>query len=842
MAEETGIVERIEQVDIDEQMKSSYIDYAMSVIVSRALPDVRDGLKPVHRRVLYGMSELGLTHQAQTKKSATTVGHVLGRYHPHGDASVYDTMVRMAQWWSLRYPLVLGQGNFGSIDGDGPAAMRYTESKLEVITDDVLKDLEKDTVDFVPNFDESFKEPTVLPTRVPLLLVNGTAGIAVGMATLMPPHHLGETVDAVCAYIDKPTLSVEELMTHIKGPDFPTGGIIYGTSGIKEAFATGKGRIMMRARCDFETKENGRVSIIVTEIPYMVNKAEIIAKIAALVNDKQIEGISYINDESGKNGMRIVIILKKEAVPQVVLNHLYRHSDLQKVFAVNNIVLVKGRPMLLNLKELIANFVEHRHEVILRRSRFELRKAQERIHILEGLIIALDHIDEVIRIIRASQETAEAVQNLMTAFDLSEIQAQAIVDMRLRALTGLEREKLINERNELQAKIDYLTKLLADEAMQREVMKSELLELKARFPEPRRTEIVPDSGEFVPEDFYADDDVVITFSHLGYINRTNLTEYRSQHRGGRGVRSTQTRDEDFIEHLYTTTMHNTLLIFTERGLCYQLKVYDIPEGGKNTKGRALQNLIAIDQGDRVRAIINVRELNNEAYTRSHYIVLCTREGIVKKTLLSEYANARTRGLIAVVVRESDQLLDVVLTDGDSDLMLASRQGMAIRFHESDIRPVARKAMGVIGMRLADDDRLVGMVAVPKETEQKLLVISDDGYCKRSEVEDYRRTHRGGVGVKTINAEKAGELVSLSLVSDEDHLMISTRNGVILRFPVSQTKVAARNTKGVHCVTLQKGDAIASISPVAPEEEDENMEVTAEGEVMENSEETTAPIE
>lgn len=822
--EETGIVEHIEQVDIEEQMKSSYIDYAMSVIVSRAIPDVRDGLKPVHRRVLYGMDELGLTHQAQTKKSATTVGHVLGRYHPHGDSSVYATMVRMAQWWSLRYPLVLGQGNFGSIDGDGPAAMRYTEAKLEAISEEVMKDLDKDTVDFVPNFDESYKEPTVLPTRVPLLLVNGTAGIAVGMATLMPPHHLGEVVDATCAYIDNKEITIDELMCHIKGPDFPTGGIIYGSAGIKEAYTTGKGRVVMRARCEFETKENGRVSIIVTEIPFMVNKAEMIAKIAQLVNDRVIDGISYINDESGKNGMRIVIILKRDAVPQVVLNHLYRHSELQKAFAVNNIVLVKGRPMLLNLKQLIAYFVEHRHEVVLRRARYELRRAQERIHILEGLLVALDHIEEVIRIIRASQETSEAVRRLMEAFALSEVQAQAIVDMRLRALTGLERNRLLNERNELQARIDYLSKLLVDEGMQREVMKDELKELKNKYSDTRRTEIVPTAGEFSPEDFYADDDVVITFSHLGYINRTNLTEYRSQHRGGRGVRGTQTRDEDFIEHLYTTTMHNTLLIFTERGLCYWLKVYEIPEGGKNTRGRSLQNLIAIDQEDRVRAILNVRELDNEEYTNSHYIVLCTREGIVKKTCLSEYANTRSRGLIAVVIRESDQLLDVVLTDGESDLMLASRSGLAIRFVESEMRPLARKAMGVRGMKLGEGDALVGMVAVPRDTEQKLLVVSKDGFCKRSEVDEYRVTHRGGVGIKTMNVEKAGDLVSISLVSDDEHLMILTRNGVIIRFPVSQTKVVSRNTKGVHCVTLQKGDAIASISSVVAEDEEVGEDV------------------
>ncbi len=814
------VVERIEQVDIEEQMKSSYIDYAMSVIVSRAIPDVRDGLKPVHRRVLYGMDELGLNYQAQTKKSATTVGHVLGRYHPHGDSSVYDTMVRMAQWWSLRYPLVHGQGNFGSIDGDGPAAMRYTEAKLEAITDEVMKDIDKETVDFVPNFDESYKEPTVLPTRLPNLLVNGTAGIAVGMATLMPPHHLGEVVDALCAYIDNEEITIEGLMEHIKGPDFPTGGLIIGTAGIKEAYATGKGRIVMRARTEFETLSNGRVSINITEIPFMVNKAEMITRIAELVNTHVIDGISYINDASGKEGMKIVIILKRDAVPQVVLNHLLRHSDMQKPFAVNNIVLVKGRPMLLNLKQLIAYFVEHRHVVVLRRARFELRKAQERIHILEGLLIALDHIEEVIRIIRASNEAAEAVRNLMTAFSLSEVQAQAIVDMRLRALTGLERSKLENERNELQARIDYLNSFLADVSIQKSVMKEEFLELKAKYGDKRRTEIVPSSEEFSPEDFYADDDMVITFSHIGYVNRTNLTEYRSQHRGGRGVKGTQTRDEDFIEHLYTTTMHNTLLIFTERGLCYWLKVYEIPEGGKNSRGRSLQNLIAIDQADRVRAILNVKQLNDAEYANSHYIVFCTREGVVKKTKLSEYANVRSKGLIAIDIRESDQLLDAVLTDGESDIVLASRKGMAIRFPESDVRAVSRKSLGVNGMKIAEGDELIGMVAVPKNTQQKLLVVSNDGFCKRSEVDEYRVTHRNGVGVKTMNVDKAGDLINISLVSDDEHLMIVSRNGVIIRFPVSQTKVVSRNTKGVHCVTLQKGDAIASVSPVVAEDEEE----------------------
>lgn len=818
--EENNSIERIQRVDIEDQMKSAYIDYAMSVIVARALPDARDGLKPVHRRVLFGMLGLGLTHTQATKKSARIVGEVLGKFHPHGDSSVYDAMVRMAQSWSLRYLLVSGQGNFGSIDGDSPAAMRYTEAKLARIAEDVLRDIDKDTVDFTPNFDESLEEPTVLPTRIPLLLVNGSSGIAVGMATNMAPHNLGEIVDATCAYIDNRGIESEELLRYVKGPDFPTGATIYGTEGIREACCTGRGRIVVRAKAEIEETSTGRTSIIITEIPYQVNKEEMIRRIAEMVNEKKLEGISYINDESSRKGMRIVIILKREAVPNVVLNNLYRHTQLQSTFSINNIALVDGKPKLLNLKELIAHFVSHRHQVVLRRSRFELQKAQERMHILEGLLIALDHIDEVISIIRSSGAPAEAVERLCARFSLSERQSQAIVDMRLRALTGLERDKVKAEHDALAQQIDYLTRLLQDQAMQYSLIKDELQEVKDKYGDERRTAIVANAGEFAPEDFYPDDDVVITISHLGYIKRTNLAEYRAQHRGGRGAKGSSTRDEDFIEHLYNTTMHNTLLFFTEQGRCYWLKGYEIPEGAKGSKGRTLQNLINIAQEDKVRAIINVRKLDDPEFTQSHYVVMCTRDGVVKKTSLAEYARPRATGIIAVNVREGDQLLDAVLTDGKCQLMLASRQGLAVRFYEESLRPLSRNSLGVIGMRLEEGDAVVGMVSVAPGDTRKLLVISDSGFCKRSEVDEYRITHRGGKGVKTLNVAKAGQVVSISLVNDDEHLMIVSRNGVVIRFPVAQTSVASRNTKGVHCVTLQKGDSIASISPVAASEDEE----------------------
>lgn len=833
--EEMQFEERIQRIDIEDQMKSSYIDYAMSVIVARALPDVRDGLKPVHRRVLFGMAGLGLSHTQPTKKSARIVGEVLGKYHPHGDSSVYDAMVRMAQPWSLRYPLVTGQGNFGSMDGDSAAAMRYTEARLARLSEDVLKDMDKETVDFNPNFDESLTEPSVMPTRLPLLLINGSSGIAVGMATNMAPHNLGEVVDATCAYIDNRDITIDELMHYVKGPDFPTGAIIYGNQGIKDACHTGKGRIVIRSRAEIEETSTGRSAIIVTEIPYQVNKADMIQRIADMVNERKLEGISYINDESNRKGTRIVIILKRDAMPNVVLNNLFRYSQLQSTFSINNIALVNGRPRTLNLKEMIAHFVSHRHEVIMRRSRFELRKAQERMHILEGLLIALDNIDEVIRIIRAAGSPVEAMENLSARFGLSQLQAQAIVDMRLRALTGLERDKVKAEHDELSKFIDYLNRLLSDESMQRDVIKEELQEVKAKYDDGRRTEIIPTAEEFVPEDFYPDDDVVISISHLGYIKRTNLSEYRAQHRGGRGARGSATRDEDFIEHLYNTTMHNTLLFFTEMGHCFWLKVYEIPEGSKTTKGRTLQNLINIAPEDKVKAILNVRHLDDKEYTDNRYVVMCTRSGIVKKTRLTEYSRPRTSGIIAVNVREDDQLLDAVLTDGNCKLILASRRGMAVRFDESGLRPISRNSMGVIGIRLNEGDEVVGMVAEHSDETRTLLVVSENGYCKRSELDDYRLINRGGKGVKNLNVDKAGEVVGITLVDDEEHLMIMSRNGVVIRFPVSQTNVTSRNTKGVHCITLHSGDTIASISPV-PSEEDEEESQAQEAESESQSEE------
>lgn len=823
--------ERIHQVDIEDQMKSAYIDYSMSVIVSRALPDVRDGFKPVHRRVLFGMLGLGLSYNTATKKSARIVGEVLGKYHPHGDSSVYGAMVRMAQDWSLRYPLVFGQGNFGSMDGDSAAAMRYTEARLSRISEDVLKDLDKDTVDFMPNFDESLKEPTVLPTRIPQLLVNGSSGIAVGMATNMAPHNLGEVVDAICAYIDNRNITVDELMEYVKGPDFPTGGIIYGIEGVKSAFRTGRGRIVVRARTEIEETPTGRTSIIVTEIPYQVNKADMIARIAELVNDHKLEGISYINDESNRKGVRVVIILKKDAMPRVVLNNLFRVSQLQSYFSVNNIALVDGRPRQLNLLDLIIYFVRHRHEVVLRRSRFELKKAQDRLHILEGLLIAIDNIDEVVQIIRSSSNTDEAKQRLSERFALSEIQTQAIVDMRLRALTGLERDKVKAEYDELEKRIDYLKRLLADEGMQYGVIKDELQEVKQKYGDARRTEIVPDAREFVAEDFYPDDDVVITISHEGYIKRTNLAEYRTQRRGGRGAQGSGRRDDDFVEHLYYATMHNTLLFFTEQGQCYWQKVYELPEGARNSKGRAMQNLMQMATDDKVRAVINVRNLDDEEYTNSRFVVMVTAKGVVKKTSLAEYSRPRARGVIAITVRDDDRLLDAVLTDGKCDLIMASRCGQAIRFAESEVRTVSRKSMGVQGMRFAsDEDRAVGMVAWHEDDTRKLLVVSEDGYCKRTEVGEYRTIGRGGKGVRTLNVEKAGELVNILLVEDDDHVMIMSKKGVAIRFPVLQTALSGRNTKGVHCIALGKGDAISSIACVPPEEDgEESQEIDGEAE-------------
>ncbi|HNS29770.1 MAG TPA: DNA gyrase subunit A [Tenuifilaceae bacterium] len=806
--------ERITQVQIEEQMKTAYIDYSMSVIVSRALPDVRDGLKPVHRRVLFGMSGLGLFPGKPYKKSARIVGEVLGKYHPHGDTSVYDAMVRMAQDWSLRYPLVEGQGNFGSIDGDSPAAMRYTEARLMRISEDVLADLEKNTVDFRLNFDDTLEEPTVLPTRIPVLLVNGASGIAVGMATNIPPHNLSEVIDATCALIDNPNIEVDELINHISGPDFPTGCIIYGTQGIKEAFRTGRGRVVIRSRTEVEQTESGRAKIIVSETPYMVNKAEMIRKIADLINEKKIEGISYINDESDRHGTRIVIILKKEAVANVVLNNLFKLTSLQSSFPINSIALVDGRPKLLSLKDMIRLFVKHRHNVIIRRTQFELEQAEKRAHILEGLLIAIDNIDEVISIIRNAQTPDEAKDKLMERFSLSEIQSRAIIDMRLRSLTGLEREKVKEEHAELLKYIDYCKQILSDESLQMKIIKDELIEVKAKYGDARRTEIVPNEEEFNPEDFYADEDVVITISHLGYIKRTPLTEYRLQARGGVGVKGSTTRDEDFIEHLYIASMHNTMLFFTENGKCYWLKVYEIPEGTKGSKGRAIQNLINIEPEDKVKAYINVKKFNDPDYVSNNFIILCTKKGIIKKTSLEAYSRPRQNGVIAITIKEGDQLLEACLTDGQSHLLLATKGGKAIRFSEQLVRPIGRTGSGVRGISIGKGDEVIGMVCVNKDEETEILVVSENGFGKRSAFDDYPVTNRGGKGVKTINiTEKTGKLIAVKGVNDNDDLMIINRSGITIRLSVSQIRLSARATQGVKLISLRSGDSIASVDKV-----------------------------
>jgi DNA gyrase subunit A len=824
--------ERIIKVNIEEEMKSAYIDYSMSVIVSRALPDVRDGLKPVHRRVLYGMSELGVQSNRPYKKSARIVGEVLGKYHPHGDSSVYDAMVRMAQEWSLRYPLVDGQGNFGSVDGDSPAAMRYTEARLKKIAEETLADIDKETVDFQPNFDDSLTEPTVLPTRIPNLLVNGASGIAVGMATNMPPHNLTEIIDATVAYIENNNITSEEILHFVKGPDFPTGGIIYGEQGIRDACETGRGRIVVRAKTEIELTASGRECIIVTEIPYMVNKAEMIRKIADLINEKKLDGISYINDESDRNGMRIVIILKKDATANVVLNNLYKYSSLQTSFSVNNIALVKGRPKTLNTKDLIHYFVKHRHEIIIRRTKFELDQAEKRAHILEGLIIASDNIDEVIAIIKASQTPDMARERLMERFGLSEIQSRAIVEMRLRQLTGLEQEKLRAEYAEIMTLIDYLKSILASVDLQMKIIKDELIEIRDKYGDKRRTEIIPNAEEFNPEDFYADDEMVITISHMGYIKRTPLTEFRRQNRGGTGARGGATRDEDFIEHLYIATMHNTMLFFTSKGKCYWLKVYAIPEGSRTSKGRAMQNLISIEPEDKVRAFINVRNLNDDDYINNNFIVLCTTKGIIKKTSLEAYSRPRTNGVNAITVREGDELLEARMTNGQHHIMLAVRSGRAIRFPEASVRPMGRTASGVRGIRLADEvtDFVVGMITVENK-EKDILVVSEKGYGKRSDIDGYRITNRGGKGVKTINiTDKTGYLITLKDVSDQDDLMIITQAGNILRSSVSVLRVMGRATQGVRLINLKDNDSIASVACVIVNEEDS----TSEGEFPEEN--------
>ena len=827
--------ERIKKVNIEEEMKSSYIDYSMSVIVSRALPDVRDGLKPVHRRVLFGMSELGVLSNRGYKKSARIVGEVLGKYHPHGDSSVYDAMARMAQDWSMRYPLVDGQGNFGSIDGDSPAAMRYTEARLKKIAEETLADIEKNVVDMQPNFDADLEEPTVLPTKIPLLLVNGASGIAVGMATNMPPHNLGEVIDATVAYIDNNDITTDELLQYIKGPDFPTGGIIYGMQGIRDAFETGRGRIVVRAKTEIEHTASGRECIVVTEIPYMVNKAEMIRKIADLINEKKLEGISYINDESDRRGMRIVIILKKDASANVVLNHLYKMSQLQSAFSVNNIALVNGRPKMLGTKDLIHHFVEHRHEIVVRRARYDLDQAEKRAHILQGLIIASDNIDEVVAIIRSSKSTDEARARLMERFELSDVQARAICEMRLRQLTGLEKEKLRAEYDEIMKLIDYLHDVLANVGLQLKIVKDELLEIKEKYADARRTEIVPNAEEFDPEDFYADDEMVITISHMGYIKRTPLTEFRRQNRGGMGAKGGSTREEDFIEHLYVATMHNTMLFFTAKGKCYWLKVYEIPEGSRTSKGRAIQNIINIEPDDSVKAYINVKNLNDEEYINNNFIVLCSKKGIIKKTSLEAYSRPRSNGVIAIIVREGDELLEARLTNGNHEIMLAIKSGRAIRFHESTFRPMGRTASGVKGVTLADEetDFVVGMISVEGK-ENDVLVVTEKGYGKRSDIDEYRITNRGGKGVKTVNiTDKTGDLIALKAVSDNHDLMIITQSGTVLRCPVSNLRVMGRATQGVRIINLRENDVIASVACVEVTEDDE-IEIIND-EMDENSE-------
>ncbi|MBN2742982.1 MAG: DNA gyrase subunit A [Marinilabiliaceae bacterium] len=817
MAEE----ERIIQINIEEEMKSAYIDYSMSVIVSRALPDVRDGLKPVHRRVLFGMNELGVTYNKPYKKSARIVGEVLGKFHPHGDSSVYFAMVRMAQQWSLRYPMVDGQGNFGSVDGDSPAAMRYTEARLSRLADEMLNDIDKNTVDFQLNFDDSLSEPTVLPSRIPNLLINGSSGIAVGMATNMAPHNLTETIDGIVAYIEKRDITIPELMHFIKAPDFPTGAIIYGYQGVKEAFETGRGRVIIRAKAEIET-DGGREKIIIREIPYMVNKAELIMKIAELVNEKKIEGISNVNDESDREGMRIVVDVKRDAISNVVLNHLYKNTALQSSFGVNNIALVKGRPKLLNLKDMIECFVEHRHEVVVRRTQYELDQAEKRAHILEGLIIASDNIDEVIAIIKAASSPDAARETLMKRFDLTEIQSRAVVDMRLRQLTGLEQDKLREEHSELMKLIAYLKEILASEELRMSIIKDELLEIKEKYGDARRTQIVYSSEEFNPEDFYADDEMIITVSHMGYIKRTPLAEFKTQSRGGVGSKGSTTRDEDFIEHIYPASMHNTMLFFTEKGRCFWLKVYEIPEGSKSSKGRAIQNLLNIDGDDKVKGFIKVKQLTDKEYVKKHFIIMATRQGIIKKSPLEDYSRPRQNGVIAITIKENDELIEARLTDGESEILMATRSGRAIRFPENKVRSIGRTGAGVRGVTLDDDnDAVVGMICVQDKNDH-ILVVSEKGFGKRSDLDDYRITNRGGKGVKTMKiSEKTGALISIKNVTDDNDLMIINKSGITIRLAVAQIRVAGRATQGVRLINLdKKQDEIASVTRVKAEETEE----------------------
>ena len=832
---------RIEKINIEDHMKESYINYSMSVIVSRALPDVRDGLKPVHRRILFDMdSELHLYHDKPTRKSARIVGDVLGKFHPHGDSSVYDAMVRLAQPWAMRYPLVEGQGNFGSMDGDSPAAMRYTEARMQKITDEVMADIDKETIDWTMNFDDTQKEPTVLPTKIPLLLVNGASGIAVGMATNMAPHNLSEVIDACCAYIDNTECTCEDLLHFVKGPDFPTGAIIYGYEGVKEALLTGRGRVVMRARHDIETTSTGRQQLIFTEIPYMANKQEMIKHIAALTKEGRLEGIADVNDESDRRGTRVVVTLKQDAVANVVLNMLFKHTELQSSFSVNNIALVNGRPQLLNLLDLIRNFVEHRHDVVVRRSRFDLRKAEERMHIVLGLLIAQDNIDEVVRIIRQAKSVDEAKATLSERFGLSDIQTAAIVDMRLRALTGLERGKLTAERDELQNTIDYLTAVLADESMQLGIVKEELIEIREKYGDERRSEIVYSSEEFNPEDFYADEDMVITISHLGYIKRTSLADYRTQNRGGVGMKGSATRDEDFIEHIYVASMHNTMMFFTEKGRCFWLKVYEIPEGTRASKGRAIQNIINIEPDDKVRAYINCKKLNDEEYINSNYIIMCTKNGTVKKTKLEAYSRPRTNGINAIEVREGDRLIEAKLTSGAAEIMIATREGKAIRFNESTVREVGRTSIGVRGVSLEGDNEAIGMICIEPDSNEDVLVLSANGFGKRTNVDEYRVTNRGGKGVKTINiTEKTGELVAIKAVTDDNDLMIINRSGITIRTSIEQIRVAGRATQGVRINNLREGDEIASVAVVPVTEEEELTEgAVVEGAITDGAEGAT----
>ena len=819
--------DRILKIDIKQEMQSAYIDYSMSVIVARALPDVRDGFKPVHRRVLFGMDKLGNTSDKPYKKSARIVGDVLGKYHPHGDSSVYFALVRMAQPWSLRYPLVDGQGNFGSVDGDSPAAMRYTEARLSRIAEEMLRDIEKDTVDFTPNFDNTLEEPTVLPTRIPNLLVNGASGIAVGMATNMPPHNLSECIDASVALIDDRELPVEDLMQYIKAPDFPTGGIIYGFAGVKDAFETGRGRIVIRAKAEIEVDSStGRETIVVSEIPYAVNKSELIKKIADLVEEKRLEGISNINDESDRAGMRIVIEVKRDANASVILNKLFKMTDLQSSFSVNNIALVNGRPQTLNLKQLLEAFVDHRHEVVIRRTRFDLAKAEERAHILEGLIIASDHIDEVVKLIRSSRTREEAKTRLMERFSLSEKQAQAIVDMRLGQLTGLDQDKLRNEYAEVEKMIAYYKEILADESVCMKVVKDELLEIKEKYGDERKTEIIYSSEEFNAEDFYADDEMIITISHMGYIKRTPLSEFRPQNRGGVGAKGSNTREEDFIEYIYPASMHNYMLFFTQKGKCYWLKVYEIPEGAKNSKGRAIQNMLNIESDDKVNAFIRVKKLQDPEYNMSHNLLFCTRKGVIKKTKLEAYSRPRQNGVNAITIREDDQVIQVRLTTGDSQIIIANKNGRAIRFHESAVREMGRNATGVKGMTLDNNgDEVVGMICVNDPEKETIMVVSEQGYGKRSLIEDYRITNRGGKGVKTLNiTDKTGCLVAIKCVTDENDLVIINKSGITLRMKVADVRVMGRATQGVRLINLEKrNDEIASVCKVLSESVDENLQ-------------------